>query len=132
MFRLTKINNSRTNIPEFLKIKFSNVMNLGQGNAVYFNGESPQKHSTDDFPKYIVVGDYNYLYSKYIPCFEVTEDMVFLVEYTSSLAPKIGMRVGLTTMKSGTDSVGYDVYGKGRIVEVASDKLVYVKFTKEE
>lgn len=63
-------------------------------------------------------------------CSMVTSDMIFRVEYTSAMAPKIGMKVGITEKYGSSDAVSYSSSGKGIIVGVINKNMVYVKFQK--
>ena len=63
-------------------------------------------------------------------CATVTSDMIFKVEYTSAMTPKVGMKVGITDKYGSSDAVSYSSNGKGIIVGVISKNMVYVKFQK--
>lgn len=61
---------------------------------------------------------------------QITNDMIFKVEYVSAMMPKIGMKVSIADYKGKSDAVTYNSSGKGVIVDVENKKMVYVRFQK--
>ena len=129
MFRLAKILNTSNASEEtvFLTKKSSDPYPMGCA-LVCTNG-SISYAAADSYPDYIVTNDVNSLSRGKIQCFQVTENMVFKVEYTSAIAAKLGMRVGITSSSGSPSTVTFNLNGKGLIVALDENpNIVYVKF----
>lgn len=128
MFRLAKmLSNSsiNENVVE-LNIKVNGTPSIGS--ALSCNNNILSCSASDAAPDYILKAS-SPNKSSYC-CSMVTGDMIFKVEYSSAMAPKIGMKVGITDKYGSSDAVAYSSNGKGIIVGIINKNMVYVKFQK--
>ena len=128
MFRLAKTLNSDSineNVVE-LNVKINGSPSLGS--AMTCTNNILSCASSDAAPDYILKATPEGKTTYY--CSMVTGDMIFRVEYSSAMAPKIGMKVGITDKNGSSDAVSYNASGKGIIVGVINKNMVYVRFQK--
>ena len=128
MFRLIKtLGNSSIN---------ENVVELGikvngapiSGSAVSCTNNIISNTNSDAAPDYIFKS--SSASKSTVFCYSVTNDMIFKVEYTSAMTPKIGMKVGIADKNGASDAVAYNSNGKGIIVDVINKNMVHVRFQK--
>ena len=128
MFRLVKVLNGN-NQYEAYRLGFVSNMVIEPGCALMCSGGNVAVPSATAMPNYIALSRNSYGKKK-IEAMLVTEDMVFLVEFTGSVDPTIGMSVGLTTKTYKMDAVTYNSNGKGTIIGIGDNRMVYVTFHK--
>ena len=128
MFRLVKMlsNDSISENVFELNVKMNGTPILGS--ALSCTNNILSCAASDAFPDYILKASPEN--KSTFCCSMVTDDMVFKVEYTSAMAPKIGMKVGITDKNGPSDAVSYSSSGKGIIIGVINKNMVYVKFQK--
>ena len=131
MFRLVKQNYAGNNAPRYEK--FSSV-GCGfipkAGAAVDRNGNTLIMATY--FPRYIVAKDYTLNSSDTYLCYEVTDDMVFKVNFIGEGTPALGKMVGVATSGTLIDAVKLNEEGCGRIVGLDENPdYVYVKFDRK-
>lgn len=130
MFRLVKVLNGN-NQCEVQRIPNGSSITVSPGNALICSGGNAAVPGATVAPEYISMANSINPKSNKIDAMLVTEDMVFKVELTGTIAPTIGMSVGLSTHKSQMDAVTFNTNGKGTVIDVDDDgKTVYVRFRK--
>ena len=128
MFRLVKILGS-SNVHEN-PVELNSKINgaIAAGSAVSCTNNVLFNTAADAAPDYIF-SRYSIANDKKL-CYPVTNDMIFKVEYDSAATPKIGMKVGITSVKNDSDAVTFNSSGKGVIVGIENPNMVYVRFQK--
>ena len=130
MFRLVKVINSNTQCETHF-LSFDPSTEIGAGCAVSAASGFAESPTATSSPDYVSLSSTDIADTNKIPAILVTEDMIFRVEYTGSIAAVMGMNVGLATKENKMDSVTYNNSGKGTIVGLDDDKrFVYVRFRK--
>ena len=131
MFRLVKNNYAGNNAPRYEKFSSVGCSFVPKaGAAVDRNGNSLLMATY--FPRYIVAKDYPPTGQDSYLCYEVTEDMVFKVNFIGEGTPAVGKQVGLARAGALMDSVTLNDEGCGRIVGLDENpNYVYVKFDRK-
>lgn len=130
MFRLVKVlnGNSQADV-HLLKCNINTAYTLGE--ALVCTSGTASSPSANSAPDYIALTRNYSIDNKYLDAQVVTENSVFKVEYIGTMAPYVGMSVGLATRVSKMDAVTYNTNGKGTVIGISDDaKLVYVRFRK--
>lgn len=130
MFRLVKIIGSSNTYEETVRLPNNNKTDFTPGSALVCSNGTLVHASSDSFPDYIFTK--HHTKDKSIAtCYQVSDDMIFKVEYVSAIAPKIGMKIGISNSKGSANSVTYNSSGKGMVTELGKTKnTVYVKFQR--
>lgn len=130
MFRLVKVLNAN-NQYDVAKLKFNSSAVIGRGCALTCTNGLANSPTSTVTPEYISLSPNDDPACKTVDAIIITAEMIFKVEYTGTVAPYIGMNVGISTHKSKMDAVTYNSSGKGTIVGVEDNgKYVYVRFRK--
>ena len=129
MLRLVRIANSRSNAPELEKVPISKFdVTLYKGVAIEKQGDVWGSASV--YPYYITANTPEED-DKYVYCYRVTPDMVFVSETEEYDTCEVGNYVSLSSTYGLLDSVVVSEDGPGRIVELVPDsKFIYVKFDR--
>ncbi len=129
MFRLVKTLNNTNFVIEPVKLPIGTLSGYGKGCPVMLTSGNATKVATTDKPAFMTLESSDDAKDGMITCYQVTDCMVFLVEYRSSSIPRVGSRVTFSSGKYPMDSVIYNTTGKGIIVGVTENpKLVYVQY----
>jgi len=108
-----------------------NNVTFAPGSAITCSNGALSCCAADVFPDYIFL-KYATKNGSDVYCYPVTDNMVFKTEYISSIPPKLGMAVGMSTSNGKSDRVTFNSNGKGIILEInSSEGIVYVKFRKK-
>ena len=126
MFRLAKIIGSSNTSEEVVNFNIKMNTGINSGSVVSCVNNVLLNTSADAFPDYVFMSVSDGIKK----CYAITENMIFKVEFTSDITPKLGMQVGLSNLFGKADSVAYNTNGKGIIVGIESPTIVYVKFKK--
>ena len=130
MFKLIKINNSRNNCPEFMKIDAVDAeIELCDGTIVDRSIDTVV--SPSGTPKFMIVGDYNKDTTNKITVYPITGDMIFRTFVVGDARNVIaGSTVSYATsdIYNVTDCVTLDEDGMGRVVNIIGkiDGKLYV------
>ena len=132
MFRLARMLNTSNITEETVKLQKSPSLAVSAGTALTINLGTLSTATYDAFPDYILTKDTKDESSTKVLAYHVTENMVFKVDYTNAIPPKLGMKVGIYSLPDcPSGAVGFNTNGKGMIVDIEpGGKKVYVRFSK--
>ena len=128
MFRLAKILDSSNVTENAVELRIKTNGSIVPGSAVSCSNNVLYNTAADSAPDYILARYSNTNDAKI--CYTVTNDMIFKVEFNAVVSPKLGMKVGLSKSMSDADCVTYNSNGKGIIVGIENQNMVYVRFQK--
>lgn len=129
MFKLIKINNSTSNVPEIVKLKKYATLDFQIGEALSISNERAARCSENVRPDYIAVS-YAAERDIYVYAYKVTCDMVFEADYYSSQALKKGEKHSLGTYDSDAIlGIGMsDDNGVATVIDVVDSKKATIIF----
>ncbi len=129
MFKLIKINNSSSNVPQLER--FSQQGCFGKmrvGGAVKEYGKSLT--SALNFPNFIVAKAPE-TDKDDILCYRVTEDMIFKTKVVSMMPAEVGDYVITSSNTDYINGVEVNEIGEGRVIAIDDDgEHIYVKFDR--
>lgn len=132
MLRLVNISGARSNAPEYELIVVKGGSLPAIGSAVDI-GKDGGVIGAKGYPKYVVAGCREMADVVLLTCYEVTGNMLFLVDYEGEDKPTVGDTVGLCCKGELPDAVCKNDGGFGKIIEISDHpKQIYVRFDKEK
>ena len=127
MLKLVRILNRSTNVPDLERVPKSMFSkNVYKGAAVEKTEDGWD--SSVYYPQYITANTPKEE-DKYVYCYKVTPDMVFLTECECYDTCEVGGTVGLINTNGFSDAVDVNEEGSARIVElIPNSRYIYIKF----
>lgn len=129
MFKLIKINNSTSNVPEIVKLKKLANMDFAVGEAISISNERAVRCFENARPEYITASSAKEK-DLYVYAYKVTCNMVFEVDYYNTQTCKMGNKHSLNVEgDSPVLSLGMsDDAGVATIIDVVSKRKAIIIF----
>ncbi len=127
MFKLIKILNSGSNVPEPVRLPKGNNK-ICNTEALRLENNKLIKCGYIDMPDYISLGDFS---GNYVICYAVSEDMIFESIYTGDERIIVGSRYDMSTEPAGEVRNIGGINNEGPIVVLSHDNgVVTFKFSR--